>query len=313
MAAGSEMSLFLIRRILLSLPVIWGAGTLVFLLLHAVPGDPVDLMLGESALPANREQLRLELHLDRPLVEQYLLFWKNAASGHLGNSIVLKKPVAALIAERIPGTVSLALLALASALLVGIPLGVVSAALKGSWFDRSLLFLSTAAFSIPNFWLGPLLMMGFSLHLGWFPVSERAGLSSYALPTATLSISMAAVLLRITRTSMLDVLRQTYITAAEAKGVGSVRLWFRHALKNALIPVISVVGLQLGGLLGGVVITETIFDWPGLGELLFRGIQGRDYPLVQSCVLLIATTYVMVNTLTDLAYRWANPRTELES
>ncbi|NUM89723.1 MAG: ABC transporter permease, partial [Bdellovibrionales bacterium] len=283
---------------------------LVFLLLHAVPGDPVDLMLGESALPSNRDALRAELRLDRPLPEQYALFWKHAVTGDLGRSIVLKKPVAALIAERLPATAALAALALALAVAVGIPLGVLSAALRESWIDRALLLLSTAAFSIPNFWLGPLLVLFFSVRLGWFPVSEMAGPASFVLPALTLSISMAAVLLRMTRTSMLGVLSQAYITAAEAKGLGRAALWFRHALKNALIPVISVLGLQLGSLLGGVVITETIFDWPGLGELLYRGIQGRDYPLVQSCVLLIACAYVAVNTVTDAAYRLADPRVE---
>lgn len=303
---------FLGKRLLQLIPVLWGVGTLVFLMLHLVPGDPVEIMLGENALAANKETLRASLHLDRPLHTQYFLFWKNTLSGNLGDSFLSKKPVSQLISERIFPTFSLSLAALAWAILIAIPLGVMAAAFKGSIFDKLVLLYSILGVSLPSFWIGPLFMLFFAVKLSWFPVSEMEGLSSYVLPSFTLGLGLSAILTRMTRATMVEVLQQDYITTAKSKGLGWVDIYLKHALKNALIPIITILGLQLGSLLAGAVITETIFDWPGLGELAYRAIQSRDYPLVQGCVLLIASTYVLANAFADIAYTWANPRIELK-
>jgi len=305
------MGLFLVKRFVQLIPVVWGVGTLVFLLLHLVPGDPVDIMLGESAQQANREALRASLHLDRPLAEQYLIFWKDVFNGSLGTGFISKRPVGHLIAERAPATLMLTLAALAWALVIALPLGVLSAVFREKLFDRIVLFISIFGAAMPNFWLGPLLMLFFAVQLGWLPVSGKGDWSNYVLPSLTLGLGLACVLTRMIRSSMAEVLRQDYITTARSKGLGSFSVNMKHALKNALIPVITVLGLQLGGLLAGTVITETIFDWPGIGELVFRGIQSRDFPVVQGCVLVIAATYVAANTIADIAYTYANPRIEL--
>lgn len=306
------MLLFFGKRFLQLIPVLWGVGTLVFLLLHLVPGDPVEIMLGENAQASSKEALRASLHLDRPLIEQYGIFWRSALKGDLGESFLSKKPVSTLIAERFPATLSLALAAMFWAVLIAIPLGVLGAMFKKSIFDRLVLFYSILGVSMPSFWFGPLLMLFFAVKLGWFPVSEREGWASYVLPSLTLGFGLSAVLTRMTRATMADVLSQEYITTAKSKGLSWPKVYFKHALKNALIPVITLLGLQLGALLAGAVITETIFDWPGLGELVYRAIQSRDFPLVQGSVLVIAATYVCANTLADLAYSLANPRIELK-
>ncbi|HEY8278602.1 MAG TPA: ABC transporter permease [Bdellovibrionota bacterium] len=305
------MLVFLGRRILQTIPVVWGVGTMVFLLLHIVPGDPVEIMLGENALPANKEALRAQLNLDKPLGVQYAIFWKGVLTGDLGSSFVSKRPVSALIAERFPLTLQLAASALAWALLLSIPLGVLAAALRDGIFDRLVLGFSILGAAMPNFWLGPLLMLFFSVHLGWFPVTGRDGPSNYILPSITLGLGLACVLTRMVRTTMAEVLRQDYMTTARSKGLDWAPLYLKHALKNALIPVITILGLNLASLLAGAVITETIFDWGGLGELVYRGIQSRDFPVVQGCVLMIAATYVAANTLADIAYTYANPRVEV--
>lgn len=306
------MGAFLAKRFLQLLPVMWGVGTLVFLLLHLVPGDPVDIMLGESAQAANRDALRASLHLDKPLGEQYAIFWKGIFTGNLGTGFLSKRPVSALIAERAPATFFLTIASLAWALMIALPLGVLSAVFRESIFDRIVLFLSIIGVAMPNFWLGPLLMLFFAVHLGWLPVSGRGELSNYVLPSLTLGLGLACVLTRMIRATMAEVLRQDYITTARSKGLGWMRVNLKHALKNALIPVITILGLQLGNLLTGTVITETIFDWPGVGELVYRGIQSRDFPVVQGCVLVIAATYVAANTLADIAYTYANPRIDLK-
>ena len=301
---------FLARRALQLIPVIWGVGTLVFLLLHMVPGDPVEIMLGENALPVNKAAMRAQLHLDQPLLTQYGIFWRSVVKGDLGTSFISKRPVSALIAERAPATFRLTLFALAVAVLVALPLGVLSACFRDGLFDHAVLAFSMLGAAMPNFWLGPLLMLFFSVKLGWLPVTGNDGPSNYVLPAVTLGLGMSCVLTRMARTTMAEVLRQDYITTARAKGLSWWMVTFKHALKNALIPVITILGLQLGGLLAGAVITETIFDWPGLGELVYRGIQSRDFPLVQGCILVIAATYVAANTLADIAYVLANPRLE---
>lgn len=303
---------FLAKRALQLLPVLWGVGTLVFFMLHLVPGDPVEIMLGENALAANKESLRATLHLDQPLSKQYIIFWKSTLSGDLGKSFLSKKPVSQLIKERIFPTFSLAAAALFWAIAIAIPLGVLAASYRNSLLDKIVLFFTILGVSLPNFWIGPLFMLFFAVKLAWFPVSEMDGLSSFVLPSLTLGLGLSAILTRMTRATMVEVLQQDYIVTAKSKGLSWKAVHLKHALKNALIPIITILGLQLGSLLAGAVITETIFDWPGLGELVYRAIQSRDYPLVQGSVLVIATTYVLANTLADMAYSWANPRIELK-
>ncbi len=306
------MMTFLCRRILQLIPVLWGVATLVFFLLHLVPGDPVDIMLGDSALPASKEILREQLNLNKPLGEQYILYWKGLLKGDLGKSLLSHQPVSQLLWERIPATMELALCSLFLAIIFSIPLGVLMAVFKNSIFDSVATVFSLLFVSMPNFWLGPLLVLFFSFQLGWFPISERTGILSYVLPSITLGLSMAAILSRMTRASFLDVLSQEYITTAHAKGLHPIKVYMKHGLRNGLIPVITILGLQLGSLLAGTIITETIFDWPGVGELLYRGIQSRDYPTVQGCVLFIAFLFVMANTLADIAYTVVNPKIRLE-
>lgn len=289
-------------------PVLLGVVSLVFILLHLVPGDPVDLLLGDNVLPASREALRLELHLDEPLSRQYIHFWQNVFSGHLGDSISQRKPVLELIITRFGATLELAVLALLTATLLSIPTGLWLAKKKDSWIDHGFLTLSLVVVSIPSFCLGPLLVLFFAVYLGWLPVSERGDISSYILPVLTLSIGMSAYLVRLMRASTIEILHEDFITTAHSKGLSLSAIFGKHILKNAALPMVSVLGLQFGALLSGSVIIETIFDWPGLGELLFRAIQSRDYPLVQGCVLGIACSYVLVNTAVDILYQIINPR-----
>ncbi len=296
------------RRLLTAVPTVFGVVTLVFLFVHLVPGDPVDVMLGETARPADKAALRAELGLDRPLWEQYGAYLAGVARGDLGRSFLYRRPVADLVAARIPATAALAGAALAVALLVAVPAGVVAGLRRGTLWDRGGLVASLLGVSMPNFWLGPLLVLAFSVHLRWFPVSGREGLASLVLPAVTLGTALAAILARMLRSSLAEVLSAEYLTAARARGASERRVVWVHALRNACLPVITVLGLQLGSLLSGAVITEAVFAWPGIGTLLLQAIQGRDYPLVQGCVLVISLGYVAANLLADLALRWADPR-----
>ena len=291
--------------------VVFGVCTLVFLLIHLVPGDPVEAMLGESARPADRRALRESLGLDRPLPEQYLHYLGGLARLDLGQSFQFQRPVADLLAERIPPTLELAGAALALALVLAVPLGVLAARNRGGTLDTGAMGFSLLGISIPNFWLGPLLIMVFSLWLGWTPVSGRDGAASLVLPAVTLGTGLAAILARMVRSSVLEVLEEDYVRTARAKGLSEAAVMWHHALRNAWLPVLTLVGLQLGGLLGGAVITETVFAWPGIGSLLVDAIQNRDYPVVQACVLLVSLAYVLVNTMTDLVYSWIDPRIRL--
>jgi ABC-type dipeptide/oligopeptide/nickel transport system permease component len=288
--------------------VVLGVCTLVFLLVHLVPGDPVEAMLAEGARPADRAALAAALGLDRPLGEQYLDYLARLARLDLGQSFAYQRPVAGLLAERLPATLSLAAAALVLALLLAVPLGVLAACRRGRALDGTAMVFSLLSSSIPNFWLGPLLILVFSLWLGWTPVSGREGAASLVLPAVTLGTSLAAILARMVRSSVLEVLGEDYIRTARAKGLSPAAVLWGHALRNAWLPVLTLVGLQLGGLLGGAVITESVFAWPGLGSLLVEAIQGRDYPVLQGCVLLVSLAYVLVNAATDLAYAWADPR-----
>ena len=286
--------------------------TLVFFLLHLVPGDPVDVMLGENALPADRALMRAELGLDRPLATQYVDFLRRTLSGDLGTSFGSRRPVTHEIAERLPATMELMLGAMAVAFALAFPLGIVAALHHGRWPDHVASFFALLGVAIPNFWLGPLLILLFAVHLDWLPVNERGGLEHLVLPAITLGTALAALLSRMTHTSLVEVLGEDYIRTARAKGVPERTVVARHALRNAAIPVVTVAGLQVGALLSGAIVTESIFDWPGLGSLLLEGIYGRNYPLVQGCVLVIAITYIAINLATDLVYGWLDPRIRQE-
>jgi peptide/nickel transport system permease protein len=296
------------QRLLALIPTIFGAVTLVFFLIHMVPGDPVDVMLGETANAADREELRLALGLDRPMMTQYGHFLGGLFHGDLGISISQQTGVAALVAATIPATLQLAAGAMALGVFISLPLGLLGAINKGSWVDRFALAFSLAGLSMPNFWLGPLLMILFAIQFGWLPVSGRGGLDHLVLPALTLGLGMAAMLTRVVRSSLLQAIAEDYVRTARAKGVGEARVWAKHTMKNALLPTLTIMSLQFGSLLAGAVITETIFSWPGIGRLTVQAIQTRDYPLVQGCVLLIAVAYVLVNFLTDLCYRIVDPR-----
>jgi ABC-type dipeptide/oligopeptide/nickel transport system permease component len=303
---------FLLRRVLLTIPVLIGVATLVFSLIHLVPGDPVQSMLGESASPADVEVLRDRLGLNRPLPVQYMAFVRGAVTGDLGTSLRTNQPVVAAIAERIPATVELALAAMVVALVIALPLGILAAVRAGTGVDHAATTLALVGISIPNFWLGPLLAIVVSIGLGWLPVSGRGGLAHLVLPAITLGAPLAAMLARMTRASVLEELRELYVLAARARGLSRARAVLVHAFRNSLIPIVTVLGLQLGSVLTGAVITETIFAWPGVGRLLIQSISARDYPAVQGCILLIAVTYVSVNVLTDLVYGLLDPRIRYE-
>ena len=303
---------YILRRLLLTIPVIIGVSTLVFLFIHLIPGDPIQVMLGESAKPTDVETLRRALGLDRPLSEQYVTFFKGLITGNLGVSIHTGQPILATILNRLPATLELTLSSMCVALLISIPLGVISASKQYSLLDNGSMFFALLGISMPNFWLGPLLILLFSVNLGWLPVSGRGGLLHLILPAITLGTALAAKLTRMTRSSVLEILHEDYITTARSKGLREGFVIFKHALRNALIPVITVIGIQFGALLSGALITETIFAWPGIGRLTITAIQKRDYPLVQGCVLLIAFGYVFANLITDLAYAWADPRIRFE-
>lgn len=305
----------LLIRLSLTLPVVWLVVSLVFVLIHLVPGDPIAQMLGDSAAPADMAALRHQYGLDRPLGAQYLLYWGNVARGNLGESIRLHDSVAHLIAMRYPYTLTLALTALVCGLLLALPAGILAAVFRGRWLDRLLSVISLLGLSVPGLALGPLLILFFSIRMGWLPVSgANAGGSDsidwryILLPAVAMGASLAAILTRMIRTAMLEELGQDYVRTARAKGLAEWAVVCRHALPNALVPIVTVVGLQFGALLAGAIVTETIFSWPGLGRLVVSAISNRDYALVQGCLLSIGLTYVLVNLLTDLVYRWVNPR-----
>jgi ABC-type dipeptide/oligopeptide/nickel transport system permease component len=299
---------YLVRRLLLTIPVLFGVATLVFSLIHLVPGDPVQAMLGESASPQDISELRGRLGLDRPLLVQYGAFLKGVARGDLGASLRTNQTVTSAIAERLPATLELAFAAMFVAILIAIPLGIIAAVRAGTHVDHAATTLALVGISMPNFWLGPLLAILFSVTLGWLPVSGRGTAAHLVLPAITLGAPLAAVIARMTRASVIEELRELYVLAARARGLSRARAVLRHAFRNSLIPIVTVLGLQFGAVLTGAVITETIFAWPGVGRLLIQSISFRDYPLVQGCILLIAVTYVTMNLLTDLTYGFLDPR-----
>ncbi len=302
---------FLLRRILAAALVVCGVVVLVFALIHLTPGDPVEVMLGESATPADQAALRHALGLDRPLPVQLAEYFDGLAHLRLGDSLYSHQPITAILAQRIPATAELAGAAALVAVLLAFPLGVLAAVRRDTAWDYGSMGFALLGVSIPNFWMGPMLILCFSVWLGWFPVSGREGLASLVLPAVTLGTAMAAILSRMVRSTLLEVLGEDYIRTARAKGLSEGRVILHHGLRNALLPVTTLLGLQLGTLLGGAVITEMVFSWPGVGQLLIDAIHRRDYPVVQACVLLISVTYVVVNMLTDLVYAWVDPRVRL--
>ena len=308
MRGFAAIVILVLRRLLATLGVVLGVAILVFLLIHLIPGDPVDVMLGESAQAADRAALRQAMGLDLPVPVQLINYLDGLARLDLGRSLYSQRPIIGLLAERLPATLELTAVSLAFTLALALPLGLLAAARRDSAWDHGAMSFSLIGVSIPHFWLGPLLIMVFSLWLGWLPVSGREGPGAVILPALTLGTAMSAILARMIRSSVLEVLNEDYIRTAYAKGLSRRQVVLRHALPNALLPVITILGLQLGGLLAGAVITETVFSWPGIGLLTIEAIQTRDYPVVQACVLLISLTYVLVNSLTDLVYALIDPR-----
>jgi ABC-type dipeptide/oligopeptide/nickel transport system permease component len=306
------MGRFLARRLVLTIPVLLGVATLVFSLIHLIPGDPAQAMLGEAAPQSDVEQLRRQLGLDRPLAEQYIGFLGGLVKGDLGISLRTGLPVTEQIVERMPATFELAAAAMLVAICFSMPLGIAAAVRRGTVVDHAAMTVSLAGVSVPNFWLGPLLAIIFAVELGWLPVSGRGTWGHLVLPAVSLGAALAAILARMTRATMLEELREPYVQAARARGVSKARAVLRHAFRNSLVPVVTLVGLQFGAVLTGAVITETIFAWPGIGRLLIQSIGFRDYPLVQGCILLIALTYVAVNLLTDMLYGVLDPRIRYE-
>jgi peptide/nickel transport system permease protein len=299
---------YLFRRLLLTVPVLLGVATLVFALIHLVPGDPAQAMLGDGA--SHEEVLRLQhtLGLDRPLLTQYKSFLVGIAHGDLGTSFRYNTPVTAQIREKFPNTAALALAAMLVAVVIAIPLGIVAAVYRGTIVDHAAMTLALLGICMPNFWLGPLLAILFAVRLGWLPVSGIGGLSHLVLPAITLGAALAAILARMTRASVLEELRELYVLAARARGLSGTRAVVRHAFRNSLIPIVTIIGLQFGAVLTGTIITESIFAWPGIGRLLIQAINFRDYPLVQGCILFISLTYVAMNLITDLTYGFLDPR-----
>jgi len=302
-------------RFVLTIPVVWLVVSLVFLLIHIVPGDPIQQMLGEGATPADITTLRHQYGLDLPLHTQYMRYWAGVLHGDLGTSIRMHDSVAHLILERYPYTLALAAAALLLGLVLALPAGVLAAVRRGKWIDQSLSVVSLFGLSVPGIALGPVLILVFSIALGWTPVSGANAGGTAAidwryliLPSITMGTSLAAILTRMVRTAMLEELGQDYIRTARAKGLSETAVVWRHALPNALVPIVTVIGLQFGALLAGAIVTEKIFSWPGLGRLVVDAISNRDYALVQGCLLAIGLTYVLVNLFTDVAYRWINPR-----
>ena len=298
----------LLKHALSFITVIFGVLLLTFSLLHLIPGDPVDVMLGESASVADREALREEIGISKPLSTQFVSYVGGLLQGDFGQSIHTKQPIIELLKTRYPATLKLAFLALIIGLSIGVPMGIYAALHRGKWQDFIVTITSVRLSAMPAFWLGPMLMLVFAVWLGWLPVSGMDEPKSSILPAVTLGLGLSAILTRMTRTSMLEVLGEDYIRTARAKGLSEKAVIIRHALRAALLPIITIVGLQMGSLLAGTVITETIFSWDGIGRLLVESIEKRDYPVTQACVLVIALSYVLVNVVTDIAYRLADPR-----
>lgn len=303
------MTAYIIRRLAQVIPITFGILTLIFLLIHMIPGDPALQIAGENARAEDVERVRIQLGLDKPLWEQYVSYLSGLVRGDLGRSFRTQQPVTDMVFERYPATIQLAIGGMIVAVIIAFPLGIASAIYRSSWIDNVARFFALIGVSMPNFWLGPLLIIAFAIHFEWFPVSGRGdGWLSLVLPSITLGTALAAILTRMIRVSLADELGQLYVTTARAKGVGRSKAIFVHGLRNALIPVVTILGLQFGSLLTGAIITEQIFSWPGLGRLLIQSINARDYPQVQASILVIALTYILINLITDILYAYVDPR-----
>jgi len=335
-------SVKILERVLGTIPIMFGVAIIVFFFIRLTPGDPVDIMMGQGGAISSGEleQLREEFHLNEPLHIQLWYFLRDAVRGDLGYSYVLKQPVTALIGERLPATIELALGALIFSLIVAFPIGVISAVKQNSWLDRISMSTAFLGISMPGFWLGIILILLFSVQLHWLPVQGRislgtglqektgyfvldsilagnmaalkSSLSHLVLPSITLGAPVAAVIARVLRSSMLETLRTDYVTLARSKGVAEWWVVIKHALRNAMIPTVTVVGLQVGILLGGNMVIETVFGWPGLGRMVVKAIFDRDFPLIQGAVMIYAFTFVMANLIVDVMYTYLNPRIRLE-
>lgn len=307
---------YLIRRLLFAVFVVIGVVTIAFGLIHLIPGDPVDAVLGTEASPESREALRRELGLDQPLYQQYASWWWDLLRGDLGRSVMTDQPVSQLVLQRLPTTIPLALMAIVIAVLISVPAGIISAVRRNTWVDAVVSVLAFSGLSIPGFWLAVLLILGFSLHLRWFPPSGYvsvfsdpiSGLHHLILPSIALGAALAAALTRMIRSSMLEVLGQDYVRTARAKGLRERGVVVQHALRNALIPAVTILGVQVGVLLSGALIIETVFALPGLGRLTVQAVLDRDFPLVQGCLIVIASIFVIINLITDMIYVYLDPR-----
>lgn len=299
-------------RLLFALPALWLIVTMVFLLAHIVPGDPVQQMLGEGARLDDLREMRHQLGLDVSVPVQYERYLKGVLHCNLGESFRFQQPVSTLVLSHFPATLELAFVALVVCAAIAIPAGVLAAARRGKPADHAIGVLTLLGLSVPNFALGPALILLFSVVLGWLPVSGRGGIGHLVLPAVTLGAALAAILTRMVRSAVIEQLSSDYVRTARAKGLSETAVLFRHAFRNALTPILTILGLQFGTLLAGAIVTETIFSWPGIGHLAVQAIESRDYPLLQGCILLIAVSYVVVNLATDLAYALVDPRVRFE-
>ena len=299
-------------RLMLALPALWLILTMVFLLAHIVPGDPVEQMLGEGARPEDIVQLRHTLGLDQPIHTQYAKYLSGVLHGNLGESFRFQQPVTQVVLSRYPATIELAVIALLICAAISIPAGILAASKRATRADHAVGVFTLLGLSVPNFALGPVLMLIFSVQTGWLPVSGRGGISHLVLPAITLGAALAAILTRMVRAAVMEELASDYVRTARAKGLSEGAVLWRHAFRNALIPTLTIIGLQFGTLLAGAIVTETIFSWPGIGRLTVQAIESRDFPLLQGCILLIAVTYVAVNLATDFVYALVDPRVRLE-
>lgn len=301
------------KRLLLVLPVVWAVVTLVFLLIHIVPGDPVRNALGDNATEAQVMELKHRLGLDQPLSSQYINYWRGVLRGDLGVSLLNPSDrVAEKILSRYPATIELALAGLFVAILISVPLGVTAGTNQGKLIDNVASVIALLGISTPGFVLGPLMILLFAIKLDLLPVSGRYGLEYLILPAVTMGAALASILTRMVRSSVIEELNEDYVRTARAKGLSERQVIYKHVLKNGLIPVVTIIGLQFGVLLAGAIITEIIFSWPGIGRLTIDSINARDFPMVQGCILMIAITYIFANLITDFAYRLLDPRIRVE-
>lgn len=302
------MSRYLLRRLGLAAVTLWGVVTFVFLLIHIIPGDPVESMLGEGARPEEIAALRRSLGLDLPLSTQYGDYWRNLARLELGTSFRTGESAIRILGQTYPATLQLTVSSMLLGIFLSLPLGVLAACKRGTVLDSVIAPLSLLGISIPHFVLGPVLIIAVAINWPLLPVSGMGTWAHLALPTITLGTALAAVLTRMVRSAMVNELSRPYVLTARAKGLDNRRVLYLHALKNGLMPVVTILGLQFGGLLAGAIITETIFSWQGIGRLMIQSIQSRDYPMIQSCILGISVTYIGINLLTDLTYSLLDPR-----